>query len=79
MAIVDTLEPYFIVGKDILGGTNSLLCSLTNSNFFCILVVNNIMGNNSMIYYVKNIEHTLLPVLPILSEVVYTKTKPEGV
>ena len=33
VAVVDTLEPYFIVVQDILGGANSLLHSLNESEF----------------------------------------------
>ena len=33
VSVVDTLEPYFIVGEDILEGTNSLLHSLNNNDF----------------------------------------------
>ena len=57
-AVVDTLEPYFIVGQDILGGTTSLLHSLNSSDFCCILIANNTTGNISTIHYMKSIEHT---------------------
>ena len=78
VVVVDTSEPYFIIGQDILGGSNSLLWSLNNSSFCCILVVDNVTGNVGTIYYVKNIEHTLLPIIPPLSSLDAAKTEPVG-
>ena len=79
VAVVDIPEPYFIVGQDMLGGTNSLLHLFTYSDFCCILVVDNATGNTGTIYYKKNIEHTFLLVVPMLSKVSAAKTEPEGV
>ena len=79
MAIFDIPETYFIVGQDILGHVNSLLCSLSKSDSCCILVVDNATRNISNICYVKNIDHTLLPVVLPLSKVANAKTGPEGV
>ena len=79
MAVVNTPKPYFILGQDILGGTNSLLCSLKYSDFCCILIVDNVTGNIGTIHYLKKIEHTLLPVAPLFSKVAAAKTEPEGV
>ena len=79
IAVVDIPEPYQIVVPDILGGTNSLLYSLNNSDFCCILIVDNVTGNIGSIHYMKNIEHTLLLVVPPLSKIVAAKTEPEGI
>ena len=75
MAVVDTPEPYFIVGQDILGGADLLLHSLNNSNFCYTLTMDNMTGNIVNIHYIKNIEHTLLLVVLPLSKVTATKTE----
>ena len=73
MAVTSSTEPYFIIGQDILGGRSSLLRSLNNSDFCCILVVDNATGNIGTIHYIKNVEHTLLPVVKAAA------TEPKGV
>ena len=54
MAVADTPEPS-IVGQDILGGVNSLLQLLRNSDFCCMLIANSTTGNTGTIHYVKTL------------------------
>ena len=35
---------------------------MTNSDLCCILVVDNKTGGMGIIHYIKNVEHTMLPV-----------------